>query len=132
MATKRIHRNGRYLAWLRTQPCCVTGATIDVQAAHTRLGLGGGMGIKPTDYRALPLQAISHRTQHQMGERAYWASKGRDPEIEVVIHLARYVREVYTSSFAVSTVLEHCSSSEAQAELLIELIEARRPTRYKK
>ena len=129
---KKIYRNSRYLAWLRTRPCCVTGATIDVQAAHIRLGLGGGMGIKPSDYRAVPIQAITHRQQHQMGEKAFWLLHAREPEVEIMRHLAAFCREIVTSSFAVCTILDHGRDVAEKIELLIDFIEGTRPTRYKK
>lgn len=84
-------RSRSYLAWIRTQPCCVTGRTVGVEAAHVRMGNGGGMGLKPSDYRTLPLHADEHRRQHNIGERSYWAEKHMDPDAQIIVHLMRYI-----------------------------------------
>ena len=50
-------RNKKYLAWIRTLPCCLCGRPQDVQAHHSE---SGGMGIKGSDYSALPLCPVCH------------------------------------------------------------------------
>ena len=49
------------------------------QAAHVRMG-HGGMGLKPSDDRCLPLCIEHHRRQHAMGEGPFWTRAGLDPE----------------------------------------------------
>lgn len=48
-------RSEKYLAWVRTLPCCVCGATIGV-AAHHLIGMWGlsGMGLKAPDSFVMP------------------------------------------------------------------------------
>ncbi len=69
-------RNRRYLDWLRTQPCIVTGMYGNefnaVDPAHIRANGSGGMGVKPADDLALPLLHSEHVRQHQIGEITYW------------------------------------------------------------
>lgn len=50
-------------------------------AAHVRLGTSGGMGLKPSDRWVVSLCDKCHsRTQHQKGERTFWAGLGIDPK----------------------------------------------------
>ena len=65
-------RNPRYLAWIRTQPCCVCGATQRIEASHTG---PHGIGQKSPDSSAIPLCAKHHRTgadsYHRLGPRRF-------------------------------------------------------------
>lgn len=57
-----------FLVWVRKQPCVVTGATTDIEAAHVRrVAAGAGTGIKP-EYNAIALHRDVHRAQHALGE----------------------------------------------------------------
>jgi hypothetical protein len=57
-----------FLVWVRKQPCVITGATQDIEAAHVRrVAAGAGTAIKP-EYNAIPLHRDVHREQHQKGE----------------------------------------------------------------
>lgn len=69
-------RSKKYLAFLRTMPCAVCGVRKGVEAAH---GPVAGMGMKGSDFDAVPLCPGCHRTgrmaQHVIGwERfaEYW------------------------------------------------------------
>lgn len=53
----------KYLAWLRTLPCCVCGAYPPSEACHVRLGGRGGIGIKPK-FSAVPCCHNCHSKQH--------------------------------------------------------------------
>lgn len=77
--------SNKYLKFIRTLPCTVTG-TWGVEAAHVsyedlRYGkLGRGMGAKEEDCWAVPLCISEHKGQHAMGdERSYWNSYEIDP-----------------------------------------------------
>lgn len=59
-------------------------------AHHVRLGQGGGMGLKPSDYRTVPLTDSEHRELHQTGERSWWARRGVDPRRVIIALLSRY------------------------------------------
>ena len=65
-------RNPRYLAWIRSQPCCVCGITRTIEAAHTG---PHGLGQKSPDSSAIPLCRNHHRTgtdsYHQLGPRKF-------------------------------------------------------------
>jgi hypothetical protein len=64
--------NPRYLAWIRTQPCCVCGSRYRVEASHTG---PHGIGQKSPDSSAIPLCAKHHRTgadsYHRLGPRKF-------------------------------------------------------------
>ena len=70
-------RNPRYLAWIRTQPCCVCGITRGIEAAHTG---PRGLGQKSPDSSAIPLCAKHHRTgndsYHRLGPRKFSEKHG--------------------------------------------------------
>jgi hypothetical protein len=65
-------RNPRYLAWIRTQSCCVCGSTQRIEASHTG---PHGIGQKSPDTSAIPLCAKHHRTgadsYHRLGPRKF-------------------------------------------------------------
>ena len=65
-------RNSRYLAWIRTQPCIVCGATRGIEAAHTG---PHGLGQKSPDSSAIPLCHKHHRngkdSYHRLGPRRF-------------------------------------------------------------
>ena len=92
--------NPGYLAFLRRQPCCVSGAPAPNEAAHIRFGSIAhgkrptGMAEKPHDRWAVPLSSAEHRTnrhsQHAGNEHAYWQRVGRDP-----LMIARRLFEQY-------------------------------------
>lgn len=61
-------RNPLYLRFIRQQPCCVSGVTWTVEAAHTG---PRGLGTKANDLDALPLSRELHRQLHQIGPVAF-------------------------------------------------------------
>ena len=65
-------RDRKWLDYLKTQPCVVTGWRHDTEPAHLRLLGSGGTGIKPSDNRALSLYFRLHREQSKHGEGASW------------------------------------------------------------
>jgi hypothetical protein len=72
-------RNPRYLAWIRTQPCCVCGSRKAIEASHTG---PHGIGQKSPDTSAIPLCAKHHRTAadsyHRLGPRKFSAQHNLD------------------------------------------------------
>ncbi len=87
-------RNPKYLKFVRSRPCIVTGTEGDnVIAHHVRCLGGGGMGLKPADYLCIPLDAEEHARLHAMGEDLYWQRKGIDPcamiGMTILVYLAQ-------------------------------------------
>lgn len=73
--------------WIRTEwACTACGSFGDkfnpIEAAHLRLGTGGGMGLKPSDRWILPLCHRCHNAdQHQRGEVTFYRKLGiADPK----------------------------------------------------
>lgn len=68
----KSHRNSRYLAWIRTQPCVVCGVQRGIEASHTG---PHGLGQKSPDTSAIPLCVRHHRTgndsYHRLGPRRF-------------------------------------------------------------
>lgn len=77
-------RDEKYLAWIRCLPCAKCGVSGEgrVVPAHYRIGSKSGTGIKPSDYRTIPLCNPCHSRQHSIGEVTFW--KGADPEIMIM------------------------------------------------
>jgi len=48
----------------------------DVQCAHIRRGLAGGIGFKPSDVRCVPLSCAQHTLQGEIGEVKFWYPYG--------------------------------------------------------
>ena len=67
---KKTAKDHRYLAWIRKQPCVITGKT-PCHAHHTDTG---GVGMKGSDYSAVPLYHTEHRRCHDVGNKTFWAS----------------------------------------------------------
>lgn len=61
----------KWLDFVRTQSCIVTGR-METEPAHLRLLGAGGTGMKPGDNLVLPLNWELHRYQSQVGEPRSW------------------------------------------------------------
>lgn len=111
MRTATPFRSEHYLAFVRRHATCLGwsapdapfpeawGGSEDGQwwetiAHHVRQGAGAGVGIKPSDYRTVPLTDAEHRELHQMGERAFWQAHGVDPAAIILTLLCRYTGAV--------------------------------------
>jgi len=73
----RLH-DDKFLAFLRTKPCCVCGKEGETQACHIRIGFRA-LQKKPDDQRALPMCAKHHTEQHGMNEERFYESHGIEP-----------------------------------------------------
>ena len=68
----------KHRAWIRQAQCLALHYSVGphcrgrVQAAHIRTGTDGGMGKKPHDKWCVPLCALHHGEQHQVGETRFW------------------------------------------------------------
>jgi len=83
----KAQKNCKYLDFIRSLPCIVTGASQGIEAAHlsfasTKHGhYGRGRGTKAPDRWALPLHTYQHRRQHSMNEQEFWHATGIDPHL---------------------------------------------------
>jgi hypothetical protein len=87
-------RNPRYLAWIRTLPCVVCGATRGIEASHTG---PHGLGQKSPDSSAIPLCARHHRTgkdsYHKLGPRKFAEAHNVDiPAVVSRLNLRPFIR----------------------------------------
>jgi hypothetical protein len=97
----RIRDEG-YLKWLRKQSCaCGCGKPAPSDAAHLRAGSIAygkeypGLGAKPSDCWAMPLNRSCHMRQHAYGdELGFWAAHGvPDPFGRSMRYYAAYQAE---------------------------------------
>ena len=65
----------RHRKHIRTLECSVPGCELQrfavIECAHVRHETDGGTAIKPADWWTLPLCAVHHRQQHEIGEPAF-------------------------------------------------------------
>src|SRR5690242_7627852 len=59
-----------HLQFVRSRECSLRSSRCagKIEAAHVRTGTDGGLSVKPSDFWTIPLCAIHHRLQHDMGE----------------------------------------------------------------
>src|SRR5690349_13928462 len=91
---KRV-RDSAYLKWIRTLSCCVhpncpNSLSGPVEAHHIRPEGHGGLGTKPSDFRALPFCETAHRTYHAIGRKAFESTYQVDLEHKIDQHRAIY------------------------------------------
>lgn len=93
-----IFRNEKYLQWVRQRPCIVSQVDFTqmdacIVAHHVRyLSIDCGMGMKPSDYRVLPLTAKLHQLLHSGSEKEFWHKHGIDVEMEMIEQLKLYMQ----------------------------------------
>jgi hypothetical protein len=81
------------------------------------------MGLKPSDYRCVPLRGEEHAKLHNHGEDSFWAEAKVSPDEIIISLLINYVRK---SALAAEVVLKHVGDTQGQIEALEDLIEAER------
>ena len=65
-------RSKKRLDAIRALSCVVCGTPPPSEAAHVRMGLAGGVSMKPGDDLTVALCRSCHRQQHHIGEREFW------------------------------------------------------------
>lgn len=113
----RTLRSKDYLDFVRAHPCLVTDCELDVVAHHCRhKPHGGGVALKPSDYRTVPLTPLEHARLHQMGERAYWERAKIIPEIAMADMLCDWLHITYKvripTVHTLETALDYISAVE--------------------
>lgn len=94
MALKRkTPRNKNYMAWVRTLNSVVSGSNQYVVAHHVRCFGWGGIGLKPSDYRVVPLTHEEHLDLHQNGEEDFWEHHDIEPRSHIAAQMVIYLRE---------------------------------------
>lgn len=64
-----------YRRWVASLDCVISGES-PCQAAHIRKGGNAGTGMKPPDWRCVPLRPDKHEHQHRIGELRFWYPYG--------------------------------------------------------
>jgi hypothetical protein len=107
---KLVYRNKKYLEWARLRKCLVTGKQAEV-AHHVRdRDNSSGIGLRPSDYRVLPLLNSYHTTGtyavHRIGALSFYQRFGIDPHRSIVSLLKEYLKEVYGVEVPVTQGME--------------------------
>lgn len=74
-----------------------------VVSHHVRAGGHGGVGLKPSDYRTVPLTDSEHRELHQKGEKSFWLSRDVDPDRVIIALLCEWLGPKHSSEITVMT-----------------------------
>lgn len=85
-------RDKKYLTWIKSQPCAKCGQIPPSFPAHQRIAGGGGEGLKPSDYEALPLCDTCHKREH-MGAISFWNQGSKEATRDYVRELFKIYRE---------------------------------------
>lgn len=122
LSKHKAHRNLKYLAWLRSKKCIVSGKKAQC-AHHIRLGTNGGTSLKPSDYFCVPLLNEFHTTGssalHIIGEETFLERFSLEPKKLFINFLKEYLFESYSIQYTVQNIPEEESINE-----LISLIES--------
>jgi len=114
-----VKRNRKYLDWIATQRCLITGWKPDPDNRNTwndpcHFG-PRGIGIKTDDYRTIPLKHEKHNIGHICGEKTLLCKYKIDIKLEQIRLMSTYLEEKY-----------NIDCKEEIIELLMERIENER------
>lgn len=96
------YRSKKYLDWIRTQRCCVTGRHENIVAHHVTVMANRGVGQKPCDFWAIPLEYNMHEDLHQHGEKSFWMDQRLNPHKVITSIQKRYISRETDQSFEFS------------------------------
>lgn len=85
--------NTRYFEWLKNLSCVVQ-CSVPIQRHHLRSihGLKGGIGLKPPDIVAVPIDARLHHEIHNNGQKTFEEKYQIDLESELDILHSRFMK----------------------------------------
>ena len=131
-------RNQKYLDWVRDRRrCLVSGKKAEV-AHHVRFNDNtSGVGLRPSDYRVLPLLHTYHTTGsnavHRIGPQSFYKKFSIDPKKVMIQQIIDYLFDCYHYKYVSGEALEQellpylerkteslRPSEEIEKELLIE------------
>ena len=85
----------RFKVFIKTRPCCVCSAPPPNDFCHfTKRGYGG-MGMKGSDFLALPMCHKHHMEQHSLGMNSFQHKYNSvDLQWEVMLHLVKFIEGI--------------------------------------
>lgn len=88
-------RSKKYMAWIRTQICSISGSSWEVIAHHVQVNNPNGVGMKVSDYRTIPLANEEHINLHSLSicEKEYWINNETDPNALTAYYMLKYIKE---------------------------------------
>jgi hypothetical protein len=98
------YRNQKYLDWAKSRRCLVSGKKAEV-AHHVRFkDNSSGVGLRPSDYRVLPLLHSYHTTGrhavHRIGPLSFYERFSIDPDRSIITLLKDYLGEIQGVKFS--------------------------------
>lgn len=85
----KTYRSPQFLAFVRSLPCCVCGASAVPHHTET-----GGVGLKGDDLSCVPLCHVCHTTVHQVGRDTFEDQLNVDIKRENVLVLRKYIEKL--------------------------------------
>lgn len=127
---RKTPRSEKYMSWVRSLQSAVSSSTQYVVAHHVRCFGWGGMAIKPSDFRVVPLTHAEHLELHNTGERDFWEMREIDPRSHICAQMLIYLSEVLAMP---PTEKEADEFSEMEFDDIIEYLEEKiiSATRYR-
>lgn len=93
---REVLRDRKYLDWLKTQRCIISGLRADSEYSVDPAHIGTlGKGIKSPDNEALPLLHAYHQLAHSIGEMSVFRRHASDDLLRAA--LRAYAREMYAA-----------------------------------
>ncbi|OPY03520.1 MAG: hypothetical protein A4E60_00185 [Syntrophorhabdus sp. PtaB.Bin047] len=86
----KTHRSPKYLAFIRRQPCVVSGSSPSVPH-HTSKA---GMALKGSDYLTVPLTPELHSELHTIGQESFQRKYNVDFSVCITRLLSAYVNRL--------------------------------------
>ena len=132
MRKGRFFRNHDYLVYVSSCLSCLEWPTeiipqysevLTSVCHHVRMGGNGGMGVKPSDYRGVPLRDIEHKLLHQNGERSFWQTYRLNPDEIIISLMIGYIKN---AACAAETSLKYVGDTKGLMDALEDLIEDER------
>lgn len=92
---QKTYRSEKMLQFTREQACGICGASpCDPHHVKGKCGSGGGMGIKPHDYRVVPLCHFHHMELHDKGGSTFCARHNYSFEQARMKNLVAYLMKL--------------------------------------
>ncbi len=99
-----------------------------IVAHHVRCFGWGGVGIKPSDYRVVPLTHEEHADLHNYGEQEFWNDHDIDPRAHIAAQMMVYLKEEMLSPISMSD--QEFLTNKDWEDILVNLEDRIIATRY--
>lgn len=90
----QIHRDAKYLQFVREQECLICHISpCDPHHVNQKGISSGGMSLKISDYRTIPLCRLHHSESHSIGHASMQEKHGIDYREQIINMLEKYIHQ---------------------------------------